>query len=214
MIHEMVCLPVGEVSFEGWLALPKRPQGIVLFALGTSASRHCERLQAITGTLHDAGLGAFLVDLLTPDEDRHYARRYDIPFLADRLQTLTRRFRASLAETDLRIGYFSASTGAAAALWAAADPDQDIAAVASCEGRPDLVEDLLPEVTAPTLLMAGANSGAVTRLNVEAYSRIGAPKDMVVIPGPANPMEEPRALGIVVEQAIRWFQHYLPGDPR
>jgi putative phosphoribosyl transferase len=153
------------------------------------------------------------VDLLTSEEDRDYSRRYDIPLLATRLRRVSGRIRDRLSETPLGIGVLSASTGAAAALWTASDPESDLRAIVACEGRPDLVEDLLPEVTAPTLLVAGAKGGAVTRLNAEAYSRIPAPKDMIVVPGATNPFEEPVALATVLHQAVHWFQRFLPDFP-
>jgi putative phosphoribosyl transferase len=210
---ERILLPLEEVALEGVLSCPSSPMGMVVLALGTSASRHSRRIQGISLALEEAGLGTVVVDLLTSEEDRDYSRRYDIPLLADRLRRVAAGIQDRLLPSPLGIGVLSASTGAAAALWAASDPENEFRAIVSCEGRPDLVEDLLPEVTAPTLLVAGANGGVVTRLNAEAYSRIAAPKDMIVVPGATNPFEEPVALATVIHQAIHWFRRFLPDLP-
>jgi putative phosphoribosyl transferase len=212
-LPEKILLPVVEAELEGVLSLPASPEGLVVLAFGTSASRHSRRIQEISLALGEAGLGTVVVDLLTSAEDRDYTRRYDIPLLADRLRSVIGRIRDHVSRPPLGIGVLSASTGTAAALWTASDPESDLRAIVACEGRPDLVEDLLPEVTAPTLLVAGANGGAVTRLNAEAYSRIAAPKDMIVVPGAANPFEEPVALATVIHQAIHWFLRFLPDRP-
>jgi putative phosphoribosyl transferase len=212
-LNEKILLPVEEVELEGFLTCPASPVGMVVLALGTSSSRYYRRIQEVALALGEAGLGTVVVDLLTSEEDRVYLHRYDIPLLADRLRRVTGGIRDRLAKRPLGIGVLSASTGAAAALWAASDPESEIRAIVSCEGRPDLVEDLLPEVTVPTLLVAGANGGAVTRLNAEAYSRIAGPKDMIVVPGATNPFEEPHALATVIHQAIHWFRCFLPDPP-
>jgi dienelactone hydrolase len=160
--------------------------------------------------LRDAGLGTLLVDLLTPQEDQNYIRRFEIEFLTERLGRITEWLRERIAGTGLRIGYFGASTGAAAALRASVDQGGTVAAVVSRGGRPDLVDDVLPEVEAPTLLLVGGNDEPVTTLNITAYQKLRCPKELAIIPGASHLFEEPGTLDEVARRATEWFRRFLP----
>jgi putative phosphoribosyl transferase len=208
--EETVQLHLGVAELEGIIDLPERPLGVVLFAHGSGSSRWSPRNQFVAHKLREAGLGTLLVDLLTAQEDQNYSRRFEIPFLTQRLGRITEWLRERIAGTGLRIGYFGASTGAAAALRAAVEHGGTIGAIVSRGGRPDLAEEILPEVEAPTLLIVGGNDEPVTALNVYAYRKLRAPKELAVIPGATHLFEEPGALDEVARRAADWFRRYLP----
>ena len=197
-------------TLEGALVLPPSAPGIVLFAHGSGSSRLSPRNNFVARILQQAGLATLLIDLLTPAEDRDYATRFDIPLLTQRLLATTRWLQQQPATGKLPIGYFGASTGAAAALQAAARLDDRLAAVVSRGGRPDLAgEDALNAVRAPTLLIVGGHDDGVIQLNQEAYALLRCPKEMVIVPGATHLFEEPGTLEQVAAHASRWFVRHL-----
>jgi putative phosphoribosyl transferase len=196
------------IQLAGDLALPPGAGGVVLFAHGSGSSRHSPRNQSVAHRLNDAGLGTLLFDLLTPDEALDRARVFDIPLLAARLSAAT-RWAGRQAETRLlRIGYFGASTGAAAALWAAAG-NPSVRAIVSRGGRPDLAGTRIAEVRAPTLLIVGGDDDVVLGLNRQAATEMQCPWELVVIPGATHLFEEPGAMELVADRAAAWFELHL-----
>lgn len=197
----------------GDLVLPAGATGIVLFAHGSGSSRHSPRNRAVARVLQEAGLGTLLMDLLTPAEEevdnvtRHL--RFDIPMLADRLTGAIDWLNRQPETRDLLIGLFGASTGAAAALVAAAASPDAVRAVVSRGGRPDLAGSALELVTAPTLLIVGGRDDVVIELNEQALARLRAGKDMVLVPGATHLFEEPGTLEEVSRLAQQWFTRYL-----
>ncbi len=210
---EEVQVRSGSAALPGILDLPEDAAGIVVFSHGSGSGRRSPRNQHVARSLQQASLGTLLVDLLTEEEDQRYSRRFDIALLSERLGGVTEWLRERIAGTPLRMGYFGASTGAAAALRAAAFQGGSVAAVVSRGGRPDLVEDLLPEVEAPTLFIVGGNDEPVASLNVAAYRRLRCPKELSVVPGATHLFEEPGALDEVARRAAAWFRRYLPDRP-
>jgi putative phosphoribosyl transferase len=201
------------ISLAGRLTMPPGAKGVVLFAHGSGSSRHSPRNRYVADVLHRARLATLLLDLLTPEEELHQSSVFDIRLLADRLGDAT-TWTGSLSElATLRIGYFGASTGAAAALWAAAQPDCPVAAIVSRGGRPDLAAPLLPAVNAPTLLIVGGDDEAVLDLNRSAQSELRAENRLVVVPGASHLFEEPGALDTVAGLARDWFlAHLVPAE--
>jgi putative phosphoribosyl transferase len=203
----------GAVTLEGTLDLPSGARGIVLFAHGSGSSRHSPRNRFVAQVLSNAGLGTLLFDLLTPDEeeiDRLTAEhRFDIALLARRLVGATDWLGREPETGRLRVGYFGASTGAAAALIAAALRPELVRAVVSRGGRPDLAEDVLAKVMAPTRLIVGSRDPEVLKLNEQAFAELGGPKDLAVVPGATHLFEEPGTLERVAELAVGWFDKHL-----
>lgn len=197
------------VRLEGALAVPEDAEGIVLFAHGSGSSRHSPRNNYVAQVLRRAGLGTLLMDLLTRDEDIDYQTRFNIDLLAERLDVATDWLQEEDETVGKRIGYFGASTGAAAALKSAANAGVLIGAVVSRGGRPDLAMESLPKVVSPTLLIIGGKDELVIELNRTAYERIKAPKEMVIVPGATHLFEEPGALEEVASLAARWFKRHL-----
>ncbi|WP_296482644.1 alpha/beta hydrolase [Rhodoferax sp.] len=207
---QLVHIPVEDVHIEGLLELPPEPQGIVLFAHGSGSSRHSPRNNYVARVLHDKGIGTLLMDLLTVAEDLDYQTRFDIALLTHRLLVATRWVRGQAATRQLPIGYFGASTGAAAALQAAAALGDDIHAVVSRGGRPDLAgKQSLELVKSPTLLLLGGRDEDVIELNREAYARLPGTKELSIIPGATHLFEEAGTLEEVARQAAVWFGQYL-----
>jgi putative phosphoribosyl transferase len=197
-----------DVRLAGDLTLPAGAKGVVVFAHGSGSSRHSPRNQSVARRLNRAGLATLLLDLLTRDEELDRARVFDIPLLAGRLAAATRWLRADAETARLPAGYFGASTGAAAALWAAAD-DSDVRAVVSRGGRPDLAAGRLPSVQAPTLLIVGGADDVVLGLNRGAAAEMRCLAELVVVPGATHLFEEPGALEQVADQAAGWFLRHL-----
>ncbi|MFI7705817.1 dienelactone hydrolase family protein [Nonomuraea sp. NPDC049480] len=189
----------------GDLIVPDAAQGVVVFVHGSGSSRLSPRNRYVARVLNQAGLGTLLFDLLTPEEEADRANVFDIGLLADRLLRRTGWVREQEEAAGLPIGYFGASTGAAAALWAAAEPANTIAAIVSRGGRPDLAGDRLAAVRAPTLLVVGGRDPVVVELNEEAQRRLRAESRMIVVPGATHLFEEPGALEAVAEYARDWF---------
>jgi dienelactone hydrolase len=210
-----VAVPAGDAVLEGDLVVPAGATGIVAFAHGSGSSRHSPRNKHVAETLNEAGLGTLLVDLLTPAEeavDRVTAQhRFDIALLARRLIAVVDWLRQATAP-ELGVGLFGASTGAAAALVAAAERPADVRAVVSRGGRPDLAGAALARVHAPTLLIVGGRDPQVVELNRLALDELGAAeKQLVIVPGATHLFEEPGALDEVARLAADWFSRYLGG---
>jgi len=204
-------IPAGPVTIEGMLEIPDRAVGLVLFAHGSGSSRLSPRNNYVAGVLRQAGVGTLLMDLLTPAEDRDYERRFDIALLTQRLLDAARWVVSQPALHDLPLGFFGASTGAAAAIEAAAMLGADARAVVSRGGRPDLASRVaLGNVTAPTLLLVGGLDDIVIDLNQQAYAQLHCEKELVIIPGATHLFEEPGTLEEVARQAAAWFAKYLP----
>lgn len=208
-----VLMPIEMVNLIGELRLPENTTGVVLFAHGSGSSRHSPRNQFVAQKILDAGVGTLLFDLLTKEEEdvdmrtRHL--RFDIKLLAHRLLGATKWIRKMAETKDLKIGFFGASTGAAAALITAAQLGTDVGAVVSRGGRPDLAGESLARVTSPTLLLVGGKDEVVLQLNEEAFEKLHCQKELVIIPGASHLFEEPGTLEDVAQTAAHWFQHYL-----
>jgi putative phosphoribosyl transferase len=200
-------IEAGEVTLPGRLALPAQCRGIVAFAHGSGSSRLSPRNLAVANALERLAFGTLLFDLLSEPEAASRERVFDIPLLGERLIAATHWWRRR--EPDLPVGYFGASTGAAAALFAAAELGEQVAAVVSRGGRPDLAGARLPHVTAPTLLIVGGEDPVVLELNREARARLRCPSELVVVPGATHLFEEPGALEAVAAHAGEWFERYL-----
>jgi putative phosphoribosyl transferase len=211
-----VRIEVGDVVLAGDLVKPEDAIGVVLFAHGSGSSRHSPRNRLVAETLNRARIGTLLMDLLTREEevyDRATGElRFDIALLANRLIAAIDWLRAGPAES-LRLGLFGASTGAAAALVAAAERSDDIAAIVSRGGRPDLAAGALPRVRAPTLLIVGSLDRLALNLNQQALEQLRAEKQLVVVTGATHLFEEPGALDEVARLAAEWFsRHFAGGD--
>jgi putative phosphoribosyl transferase len=214
-VETAVTVSAGDALLEGDLVVPEEATGIVLFAHGSGSSRHSPRNRLVSATLNDAGIGTLLVDLLTPREeqiDRLTGElRFDIDLLAGRLIAAADWLREG-PSAELAVGLFGASTGAAAALVAAAARPDDVSAVVSRGGRPDLAAAALPHVRAPVLLIVGAADVQVLELNRHALELIRAEKQLLVVPGASHLFEEPGALEEVARLALQWFSRCL-GEP-
>lgn len=199
----------GRITLPGDLTIPDGAREMVLFAHGSGSSRRSPRNRLVADTMTDSGLGTLLFDLLTSEEELDRANVFDIPLLARRLRAATDWWTERPEARGVPIGYFGASTGAAAALWAAADLGQSIGAVVSRGGRPDLAGPRLPEVTAPTLLIVGGRDEQVLELNEEARKLLVCPSDLAVVPGATHLFEEPGTLEEVARLATGWFSKHL-----
>ena len=208
-----VSVTTGSVMLEGNLTLPKDARTIVLFAHGSGSSRHSPRNRYVAQLLNEAKLATLLVDLLTPDEEaidlRTMQIRFDIDLLAERLVGVTDWLTENRDTRHLRLGYFGASTGAAAALVAAATRPKVVGAVVSRGGRPDLAGPALEHVRAPTLLIVGGNDLQVIDLNRWAFSQLRCEKQLAIVPNATHLFEEPGALDEVARLAREWFVRYL-----
>ncbi len=205
----LVSIPVSGVVLEGELGVPGEASGIVVFAHGSGSSRHSPRNRFVADRLHGAGLGTLLFDLLTREEEGERANVFDVALLGRRLYTATSWLRRQPDTAGLPVGYFGASTGAAAALWAAAEVEPPVAAVVSRGGRPDLAADRLAFVTAPTLLIVGGMDSAVLRLNREAARLLAGEHHVAVVPGATHLFEERGALDEVARLASEWFSEHF-----
>ncbi len=205
-----VKIPVDSVELSGELILPPSASGIVVFAHGSGSSRFSPRNTFVANVLQQQGFGTLLFDLLTRAEDQDYAMRFDIGLLTRRLLAATTWLQADPETKILRIGYFGASTGAAAALQAAAEMGNDIAAVVSRGGRPDLAgEAALRQVAAPTLLIVGSADYGVIELNEQAYALMKCEKELMLVPGATHLFEEPGTLEQAAQLAAKWFLKHL-----
>jgi putative phosphoribosyl transferase len=208
--HE-VLVPAAPVALAGRLTVPPDARGVVLFAHGSGSGRGSPRNMFVAGTLHEARLGTLLFDLLTPDEAADRSNVFDIGLLAGRLAAATSWLRAQPGLAQLGVGYFGASTGAAAALRAAAEPGSDVAAIVSRGGRPDLAGPRLGTVRAATLLIVGGLDDQVLTLNVAAQAQLRAENQLAVVPGAGHLFAEPGALERVAGLTRDWFTGHLLG---
>ena len=203
----------GAATLKGFLEIPERARGIVVFAHGSGSSRYSRRNNAVAAFLREAQLGTLLFDLLTPDEERvdQYTRehRFDIPLLSERLEGAIRWLTREPAARGLPIGLFGSSTGAAAALIAAARLPDRVAAVVSRGGRADLAGEMLPAVRAPSLLIVGGDDTQVLQLNRAAQGRMRCRCEIAVVAGATHLFEEPGALDEVATLARDWFVAHL-----
>jgi dienelactone hydrolase len=207
--QKLVYISDAAVVLEGGLAIPEDPGGLVLFAHGSGSSRHSPRNMSVAQALHREGLATLLLDLLSREEDSVYATRFDIELLTRRLKTATEWVLGQAETKSLAVGYFGASTGAAAALMAAAELGQTIGAVVSRGGRPDLALASLGQVLCPTLLIVGGHDYQVIELNRQAYKEIRAEKQFTIVPGATHLFEEPGTLDEVARLASDWFKQHL-----
>jgi putative phosphoribosyl transferase len=210
---EETTIASGSTRLSAYVCVPPQADGVVVFAHGSGSGRHSPRNRMVAKVLNDAGLATVLVDLLTPDEERDRANVFDIRLLAERLGDVGRAVRTRPDVGQAALGYFGASTGAAAALWAAAQPDSDVRALVLRGGRPDLAAPLLPAVTAPTLLVVGGRDETVLALNRRAQAELACPNRLVVVPGASHLFEEPGALETVAAEARDWFCDHLGSRP-
>lgn len=212
--EHLVEIASGRINLKGNLSIPEAAYGVVLFAHGSGSSRHSPRNRYVADVLNQAKLATLLIDLLTPDEEQADSAtghlRFNIQFLSERLIDATEWIAQNMDIQHLKIGYFGASTGAAAALVAAAQCPEAISAVVSRGGRPDLAESSLPEVQAPTLLIVGENDFPVIDMNQEALAQMRvAEKKLKIVPRATHLFEEPGALEEVARIARDWFEQYL-----
>jgi predicted phosphoribosyltransferase/dienelactone hydrolase len=204
-----IAIDLDGVSVGGHLTVPDGAHGVVLFAHGSGSSRHSPRNRYVATVLNEAGLATLLFDLLTEHEELDRSNVFDIELLATRLLDVTAWLRRRPGFADAHVGFFGASTGAAAALWAAADPRDEAAAVVSRGGRPDLAGPKLGEVAAPTLLIVGGMDRAVLDLNREAEKALPGRSELAIVPGATHLFEEPGALATAAELARDWFITHL-----
>ena len=196
------------------LEVPANARGAVLFAHGSGSSRHSPRNRHVAKVLQQAGLATLLIDLLTPQEDAERANRFDIVLLVERLAGALCHLQAEPRTARLPVGVFGASTGAAAALELAAAAPQEVRAVVSRGGRPDLAARAsLHKVRAPTLLIVGGDDAGVIELNQQAYAELGCVKQLAIVPGATHLFEEPGTLEEVARLAAEWFTRHLGGTP-
>jgi dienelactone hydrolase len=209
-------IPSGQIILEGELSVPVGASGVVLFAHGSGSSRHSPRNQFVARTIREAGVGTLLFDLLTQEEEavdittRHL--RFDIGLLAERLVDATNWIKSEPGTRHLRVGYFGSSTGGGAALVAAAELGEEIGAVVSRGGRPDLAGDALSKVKSPTLLIVGGLDYPVIRMNEGAYRQLDCEKELKIVPGATHLFEEAGTLEEVAHLAAEWFQRHLVAD--
>ena len=197
---------------EGILGLPPDPSGVIVFAHGSGSGRLSPRNNFVARHLQQHGLATLLLDLLTPNEADDRNKVFDIDLLTDRLLLAKAWLEEEQRTKELGVGYFGASTGAGAALQAAAREPANIQAVVSRGGRPDLAEAYLPSVTAPTLLIVGGWDEPVIAMNQSAYELLTCEKKLIIVPGATHLFEEPGTLEQVAEHACRWFLRYLQRD--
>jgi putative phosphoribosyl transferase len=205
LLQTEVKIPSGKHQLKGILGRPASSETVVVFAHGSGSGRFSPRNQFVAGSLQAAGIGTLLMDLLEEAEEDDRETVFDIELLAVRLQSAADWLRSRVDTQNCRLGYFGASTGAAAALVAAARRPQGVEAIVSRGGRPDLAADYLPRVKAPTLLIVGGNDDVVITLNEEALALLRCPKQMIVIPGATHLFPEPGALEEVARLASEWF---------
>jgi putative phosphoribosyl transferase len=217
LVERSLQIPAGGVALDADLVVPEPAGGVVLFAHGSGSSRHSPRNRYVAGELQRSGLATVLADLLTPSEEQFDARtgqlRFDIGMLALRVTALTGWLAAHRPAAGLPVGLFGASTGAAAALVAAAARPNSVTAVISRGGRPDLADEYLRSVSQPTLLIVGELDTVVIELNRKAIHHLGGETRLEIVPGASHLFEEPGALEQVARLARDWFTRHLKPDP-
>jgi putative phosphoribosyl transferase len=208
-----ITIPIQRATLNGFLTIPSQAKGIVLFAHGSGSTRFSPRNQLVARFLNESNIATLLFDLLTPEEEEVDTRtreiRFNIPFLAERLTTVTEWISHYPDAHHLTVGYFGASTGAAAALIAAAELGMRIRALVSRGGRPDLAGHVLAHVQCPTLFLVGGNDYGVIELNQHSYDLLQCTKKFEIIPGATHLFEEPGTLEQVSRMAALWFSEYL-----
>jgi dienelactone hydrolase len=205
----VVSIPVDTVELEGELIVPDEAPGIVVFAHGSGSSRHSPRNNFVAEVIRSEGMATLLFDLLTEEEDEQRENRFDIPLLTDRLQAVADWVERQEETQQLSVGYFGASTGAAAALRATATEETDIDAVVSRGGRVDLAAEAFSQVNAPTLLIVGGDDDAVLERNRDAYDELDSTKELEIIEGAGHLFEGPGELEEVADIATNWFDTQL-----
>jgi len=205
-VRDALIPPIG---LAGTLRVPAGASSVVAFAHGSGSSRFSQRNMAVADALNERGIATLLFDLLTSDEDADRANVFDIPFLAGRLVHAVHWLEGDATVGGLPLGLFGASTGAAAALVAAAELGHRIGAVVSRGGRPDLAGDALDRVRTPTLLIVGGVDFGVIELNRHAFARLRGPKALEIVPGASHLFPEPGALEVAIGHAARWFERHL-----
>ena len=212
MVEQAVTVRDGQTVLDGVLGISAAAAGIVLFAHGSGSGRFSPRNRLVAHHLQQGGIATLLIDLLMKDEEDDRRNVFDIDLLADRVLLASAWLRENARAGQLALGYFGASTGAGAALQAAARAPFRIGAIVSRGGRPDLAERYLPQVTAPTLLLVGGEDYPVIEMNQQAYQLLRCPKRLAIIPGATHLFEEPGTLEEVAEKALQWFQkHFTHG---
>mgnify|MGYP006285027045 FL=1 len=206
---DLVTIPADGVTLEGNLDVPADAPGVVVFAHGSGSSRKSPRNNFVADVIRDRGVGTLLFDLLTEAEDRNRRNRFDIPRLTDRLLSVTEWVREQPWGSGLAVGYFGSSTGAGAALRAAARRGDDVDAVVSRGGRVDLASEALSAVTAPTLFVVGGSDTQVLRLNRDAYDRLTCERSLHVVEGAGHLFEAEHELREVATAAADWFEQHL-----
>lgn len=206
-------IPAAHVTLEGHFVLPQVNAPVVVFAHGSGSGRNSERNQYVASVLQAAGLGTLLLDLLTPEEETDRANAFDIPKLAQRITAAEAWVHRQPQSLSSPVGFFGASTGAGAALWAAAEPGARVGALVSRGGRPDLADQRLGTVEAPTLLVVGGEDHEVLELNRQAQSELRCENALEIVDGAAHLFEEPGTLEQVARLASEWFARHLPSAP-
>lgn len=208
-MEKLIQIKHHDVLLEGMLKIPQSAHGIVLFAHGSGSSRLSPRNNFVAEILNNAGLATLLIDLLSRQEDENYQTRFDIGLLTNRLNVVIQWLKKQSSTKSLALGIFGSSTGAAAALRVASEMGEEVQAVVSRGGRPDLAMNILDSVTAPTLFIVGGNDFGVIELNQEAFARLACPKKFEIIPNATHLFEEPGCLEEVARLAKEWFAKHL-----
>ena len=208
-LQEDVSISIAGIELTGSLSLPQNTRGMVVFAHGSGSSRHSPRNQFVARALQETGLGTLLFDLLTEEEEKDNAKKFEISLLTDRLVGVTQWLQNNPQTANLNIGYFGASTGAAAALEAAAVLGVSINAVVSRGGRPDLAAHALPLIKAPTLLLVGGFDYEIITLNEQAFSLLTCEKELKIVEDATHLFDEPGKLEEVAVHADNWFHEHL-----
>lgn len=208
-IKKILNMKVDLATLEGELTVPPNASGLVIFVHGSGSSRFSPRNNYVAKVLQEKNLATFLVDLLTKVEDLDYEYRFNIDLLTKRLSKITEYLRENKETKGLKIGYFGASTGAAAAIKAAVIEENEISAIVSRGGRVDLADNELPEIKAPILLIVGEKDDFVIEVNKDALKRIRHTKKISIIPNATHLFEESGALEEVAQEATEWFSTYL-----
>jgi putative phosphoribosyl transferase len=212
--NESVEVRADSVALAGHIKIPVDATGLVVFVHGSGSSRHSPRNRFVAGQLNDVGFGTLLFDLLTPGEEVDRVNVFDIETLAGRLSAVTRWLRDQPEADQMPLGYFGASTGAAAALWTAAEPAAHVDAVVSRGGRPDLAQARLPAVRSPTLLIVGGEDTVTLGLNRAAQQYLRCENKLAIVPGATHLFEEPGALRTVTRLARDWFADWFSASDR
>ena len=205
----LIKIPLKGVTLDGNLTIPAFPKGLIIFSHGSGSSRHSNRNRMVAEKMHEGGFATLLFDLLTEEEDRIYANRFNIPLISERLFLTTKWIKEQPFQTGYGLGYFGASTGAASAFFAAAELGKNIHAIVSRGGRPDLAIAVAEKISAPTLLLVGSLDKVVLECNETFFNRLNTTKKLQVIQGASHLFEEKGKLEEVAEAASNWFVKYL-----